>query len=157
MKLWGLMIAGAILAAPGLACAQEEMLTTEAPRAQGAEDWRAFARTDTLVYLVDVGGIAGAPELRTATLARVRRAHGERGPELEMYEFSCPDKRMRMTRSVELDDAGAEVGAYDETGDFESVPDGSVIDFLRQIACDGLRPEARGWPNLRAFLASPRA
>jgi hypothetical protein len=157
MRLLGLMILGACFAAPGLAIAQEEILTVEAGRPQGAEEWRAFARTDSTVYLVDVGGVVERTGMRTASLARVPRQSNGRGPEIEIYEIRCAQNQMRFTMARELDETGAEVDSYEENGAFEPVPEGSTMHFMKQIVCDGLRPEGRGWPSLIDYMRSPRA
>lgn len=162
MKLWGWMILGACVAAPGMAMAQQqETLTTEAPPPAGAPSWHTLSRTSGSIYLVDVGGMAeadGAKVVRMARAPRAARSAGDREHAVETYQFRCEQNLWRVVRTEEYDADGSEFDAWDETdAAWLAVPPETNMAFLKVVVCDGEIPAGRAWPRLEDFLASSRS
>lgn len=157
MKLLGLMILGACIAAPGMAKAQEEILTTEPA---GTSSWRSLSRTNSYIYLADVGAISdegGVKSVRMARAPRTPASATDREHTVETYQFQCGPNQWRVTRTVEIGPDGAELDAWDEPDSaWLAVPPDTNMAFLKLVACDGEVPTGRAWPRLTDFLASPR-
>ncbi|WP_125256192.1 surface-adhesin E family protein [Brevundimonas fluminis] len=160
MKLWGLMILGACIVAPGVAMAQEEVLTTE-PTVAGAASWRTLSRTSAYVYLADVGGLAdrdGVKQVRMARAPRNPTSSADREHAVETYQFHCENNQWRVVRTEEYGGDGAELDAWDEPDStWLAVPPDTNMAFLKVVACDGEIPTGRAWPRLEDFLASNRS
>ncbi|MBU1323792.1 MAG: hypothetical protein KJ676_00965 [Alphaproteobacteria bacterium] len=162
MKLLGLMILGACIAAPGMAKAQEEVLTTEpaAATAAGTPAWRTLSRTSSSIYLVDVGTMTEADGMKTARMARTLRSPPtprDREHAIETYQFRCAANQWRVVRTEEYGADGGEVDAWDEAdAPWLDVPPETNMAFLKAVVCDGEVPTARPWARLDDFLASPR-
>ena len=161
MKRLGLMIFGACLAAPGLAAAQEEVLTTEPPAAAGTPSWRTLSRTSSAIYLVDVGSVVEADGVKSVRMARTLRnpsAPTDREHAVEQYQFRCPANQWRVVRTEEYGADGTQDDAWDEAdAPWLDVPADTNMAYLKAVACDGEVPTARPWPSLDAFLASNRS
>lgn len=161
MKLRGLMILVACLAAPGLAAAQEEVLTSEPPAAAGTPAWRTLSRTSSTVYLVDVGSIAEVDGVKSVRLARTLRTPpgaADREHTVEQYQFRCPAGQWRVVRTEEFGSDGTSTDAWDEAdAAWLDVPANTNMAFLKAVACDGDVPNGRPWPRLEDFLASDRS
>ncbi|HEV2081282.1 MAG TPA: surface-adhesin E family protein [Brevundimonas sp.] len=161
MNVWGLMMAGACLAAPAVAAAQEEVLTTEPPAAAGAASWRTLSRTSATIYLVDVGSIAEAEGVKSVRLARTTRnppSGADREHTVEQYQFRCPANQWRVVRTEEFGADGATIDAWDEADStWLDVPAETNMAYLKAVACGGDVPGGRAWPRLEDFLASDRS
>lgn len=158
MKLSAWMMVCA-LALPGVAAAQEEVLTSEPGRSGAAEEWRPFARSQTYVYLAELGTPQAVDGVTTVRMARVPRAPSSpdsRRHAVEIYQVRCGDGQVRGMRFEEYGDDGALEDGYDEQGEWEAVLPASNLAFIKTLVCEGARPEGRPWPSLPAFLASPR-
>lgn len=122
-----------------------------------AEDWNPFSRSSQYVYMADADSIASVGADTTILVARAPVAATARAYRVETYAFDCPANRFRITRTVEYGDDGAETDAFDEAGaEYESVPRNSLIEAVKEIACDGNRADSQTWPSIAAFLDSRR-
>ena len=158
MRLSAWIIMGA-LALPGLAAAQEEVLTSEPARTAGAEQWRTFARSQTYVYLADLGRLEPVNGVVTVRMARAPRAPAsasDREHDIDVYQVRCGDGQVRGVRFEEYGPDGLLLDAYDEEEPWEPVVPNSNLAFVKTMVCEGHRPEGRPGPSLAAYLASPR-
>lgn len=160
MKLWSFLIVGACLAVPGIAAAQEEVLTAEPAAPAGASAWRTLSRTSGSIYLADVGGMQQADGITAIRMARAPRSpasSSDREHAVETYEFRCGQDQWRVIRTEEYGPDGAELDAWDEAdAAWLAVPPNSNMAFLEAVACDGELPTGRPWARLEDFLASNR-
>ncbi|MBX9575501.1 MAG: hypothetical protein K2X07_07680 [Caulobacteraceae bacterium] len=161
MRLWGFLIVGACLAAPGLAAAQEEILTNVPAPPPGETAWRTLSRTSGSIYLADVGAMKQADGVTAIRMARAPRTPGsaaDREHAIETYQFRCERNQWRVVRTEEYGSDGREVDAWDEPDSaWLEVPAGSNMAFLKTVACDGEIPAGRAWGRLEDFLASNRS
>ena len=64
---------------------------------------------------------------------------------------------IRLVRTAEYDN-GAEIDAYDEDGaEYEAVPRNSLIESIKEVACDGNRADPPTWPSMVPSTRLPRS
>lgn len=120
-----------------------------------AEDWNPFSRSSQYIYMADGDSVASVGTDTTILVARAPVAKTARAYRIETYAFDCPASRFKITRTVEYGDDGAEVDAFDDTAaEYESVPRNSLIESVKEIACDGNRAEPPTYPTIAAYLDS---
>lgn len=120
-----------------------------------AEDWNPFSRSSQYVYMADADSVASVGSDTTILVARAPVAKTARAYRVQTYAFDCPGGRFKITRTVEYGDDGAETDAFDEEGaEYESVPRNSMIESVKEIACDGNRAEPPTYPSIAFYLDS---
>ena len=125
-----------------------------------AEEWNTYSRTAMRAYLADVASITpvseGIVSIRAASVPLATPAgdlsHGE-----ELYQFDCAGRRWRTAGAKDYAADGSADGDYpEENAAWEPLRPNTVPDFLKQIACDGLRSSAATFPSIRAFVEAGR-
>lgn len=120
-----------------------------------AEDWNPISRSSQYIYMADGDSVASVGSDTIVLVARAPVAKSARAYRIETYAFDCPAGRFKITRSVEYGDDGAETDAFDDSAaEFESVPRNSLIESVKEIACDGNRAEPPTYPSIAAYLDS---
>ena len=121
-----------------------------------AENWHAFSSSANSAYMADVDAITVEGDITRITLAIValRGESGDFSHTVDTYEFRCGSKEWRSPLSIEYGPDGAEVGRYPDETDWLNARNGTVPEFLRGIACDGVRTVPPHWPTIRAFVES---
>lgn len=118
-----------------------------------AEDWNPFSRSSQYIYMADSDSIASVGADTTILVARAPMAKTARAYRIETYAFDCAGGRFRITRTVEYGDDGTETDAFDESAaEYESVPRNSLIESVKEIACDGNRAEPPTYPSIAYYL-----
>ncbi len=121
-----------------------------------AEDWNPISRSSQYIYLADGDSVVQTGNDTTIKVARAPVAGSSRAYRVQTYAFNCADQRFRLVRTAEYDN-GAEMDAYDEDGaEYEAVPRNSLIESIKEVACDGNRADPPTWPSMAAYLASLR-
>lgn len=119
-----------------------------------AEDWNPISRSSQHIYLADGDSVVQTGAETTILVARASLAGGDRAYRVQTYAFRCDARQFRMIRTAEYEN-GAEVDAYDEDGaEFEAVPRNSLVEAIKEVACDGNRAEPPTWPSMAAYLDS---
>ena len=122
-----------------------------------AEDWNPISRSSQYIYMADGDSVASVGSDTTILVARAPVAKSARAYRIETYAFDCPAGRFKITRSVEYGDDGVETDAFDDTAaDYESVPRNSMIESIKEVACDGNRADPPTYPSIVAYLDSRR-
>lgn len=122
-----------------------------------AEDWNPFSRSSQYIYMADADSVASVGTDTTILVARAPIAKTARAYRIETYAFDCAAGRFKITRTVEYGDSGAEEDAFDDTAaEYESVPRNSLIESVKEIACDGNRAEPPTYPSIAFYLDSRR-
>lgn len=122
-----------------------------------AEDWNPVSRSAQYIYMVDGDSVASAGADTTVLLARAPISGAARAYRVQTYAFNCPANQFRITREVNYGDDGAETDAFDDAeAAFEDVPRNSMIESIKEVACDGNRAEPPTYPSIAAFLDSRR-
>lgn len=118
-----------------------------------AEDWNPFSRSSQYIYMADADSIASVGADTTILVARAPAAKTSRAYRIETYAFNCPAGQFKISRTVEYGDDGAETDAFDDTAaEYEPVPRNSMIESIKEIACDGNRAEPPTYPSIAFYL-----
>lgn len=124
-----------------------------------AEDWNTVSRSPNSAFMVEVDGIVVNGEITTVPVATVSR-RGEAGDyshSVETYEFKCAASQWRTAGIVEYGEDGAEADRIpEEGGSWEPIRSNTLPDFLKQVACDGVRADPPTWPSIKAFVDGGR-
>lgn len=122
-----------------------------------AEDWNPISRSSQYIYMADGDSVASVGSDTTILVARAPIARTSRAYRIETYAFDCPASRFKITRTVEYSDVGQEEDAFDDAeAAFEPVPRNSLIESVKEVACDGNRSDPPTYPSIAAFLDSRR-
>lgn len=124
-----------------------------------AENWNTVSRSPNNAFMAEVDGIVVNGEITTVPVATVSR-RGEAGDyshSVETYEFKCAARQWRTAGIVEYGADGAEADRIpEEGGSWEPVRSNTLPDFLKQVACDGMRADPPSWPSIKAFVDGGR-
>ncbi|PZN98232.1 MAG: hypothetical protein DCF29_21125 [Alphaproteobacteria bacterium] len=124
-----------------------------------AEDWNTVSNSRTNAFMVQVDGIVLAGEITTVSVATVPRSGDadDYGHSVETYEFKCQSSQWRTAGIVEYGRDGIETDRLpEEDGSWEPVRSNTLPDYLKQVACDGVRAEPPSWPSIKAFVDGGR-
>lgn len=122
-----------------------------------AEDWNPISRSSQYAYMADADSVASVGADTIILVARAPLAATARAYRVETYAFDCAAGRFKVTRSVEFGDDGAETDAFDDTAaEYETVPSNTMIESVKEVACDGNRADTQTYPTIKAFLDSRR-
>lgn len=124
-----------------------------------AETWNTVSRGQNSVFMVDVDAIVVNGDITTIPLAAVPRIGQPTNysHSIETYEFKCADAQWRTAGIVEYADDGAEASRIpEENGSWEATRPNTLPNFLKQLACDGVRAASPTWPSIKAFVEGGR-
>ncbi|MGV9010271.1 surface-adhesin E family protein [Brevundimonas sp.] len=124
-----------------------------------AENWNTISRSPNNAFMVEVDGIVLNGDVTVVPVATVPRrgeatdySHG-----VEIYEIKCAASQWRTAGIVEHGEDGAEVDRIpEEGGSWEPIRSNTLPDFLKQIACDGMRADPPTWVSIKAFVDGGR-
>jgi len=124
-----------------------------------AENWNTVSNSRNNAFMVQVDGIVVAGEITTVPVATVPRS-GEAddyGHSVETYEFKCPSSQWRTAGIVEYGKDGLESNRIPEEGsNWEDIRPNTLPDYLKQVACNGVRADPPTWPSIKAFIDGGR-
>lgn len=124
-----------------------------------AENWNTISRSPNNAFMVEVDAIVANGDITTVRLATVPR-RGEASDyshSVETYEFKCGSRQWRTAGLVEYSEDGAEAERIPEDGgSWEPIRPNTLPDYLKQVACDGVRADPPTWPSIKAFVDGGR-
>lgn len=124
-----------------------------------AENWNTVSRSPNSAFMAEVDAIANVGGTTTVLLATVPR-RGEAtdySHSVETYEFKCGASQWRTAGIIEYGEDGTEADRIpEEGGSWEPIRPNTLPDFLKQVACDGVRAEPPTWPSVKAFVDGGR-
>lgn len=124
-----------------------------------AENWNTISRSPNNAFMVEVDGMMVNGEITTVPVATVPR-RGEAtdySHTVETYEIKCGARQWRTAGLVEYGEDGAEADRIPEEGaPWEPIRSNTLPDFLKQVACDGMRADPPTWTSIRAFVGGGR-
>ena len=165
MKTGFAILAVAALSAAGLTSAQAQT-AQPAAGAQAAsapaparEDWNAFSRSSSRVYLANVGSIAALGDVTSIQIALVplRGAAGDLTHSRENVEFKCAAKQSRTVATTEYGPDGVQTDNYDDSAaEWDAYSATSRDAYLSVLACDGQRSAPPTWQSVKAYVDAGR-
>lgn len=124
------------------------------------QEWHAFSRSGTTVYLADVNSIAQSGEVTSIMVAKVRIAPTpatDRSYTADRFELRCGARRIRAVLSIFYDGTGAEEDRYDESeAEWDPISDNSFGGYLKTVVCDGARASPPHYSSIAAFMDGGR-
>jgi len=150
----GAAMALAIGVMPVAALAQD----TAPPVAPAAtEDWTPFSRSGTRAYLADLTSLTtGDPVSVRLARAPLAALAGDYSYTVDDYQFQCAAEQVRLVATTEYGPDGVQTDRFTEEAAWEDIPANSLDAYLKGVACDGARAEARTWPSIKAFIDAGR-
>lgn len=124
-----------------------------------AENWNTLSRSPNNAFMVEVDGIIVNGEVTIVPVATVPRRGDatDYSHSVETYEFKCAASQWRTAGIVEYAEDGAEADRIpEEGGSWEPIRSNTLPDFLKQLACDGMRADPPTWPSIKAFVDGGR-
>jgi hypothetical protein len=125
-----------------------------------AENWNSVSRSPNNAFMIEVDGIVVAGDVTIVPVATVPRSGDatDYSHFIETYEFNCNAGQWRTAGIVEYGEDGSEADRIPEDGgSWESIRSNTLPDYLKQIACDGMRADPPTWPSIKAFVDAGRA
>lgn len=163
MKTGFAILAVAVLSAAGLTSAQAQTAQpaagAQAAPAPAREDWNAFSRSSSRVYLTNVGSIATVGDVTSIQIALVplRGAAGDLSHSRENVEFKCAAKQSRTVSTTEYGPDGVQTDNYDDSAaEWDAYSSTSRDAYLSAIACDGQRAAPPTWQSIKAYVDAGR-
>ncbi len=136
----------------------QENAATVASSPQPGSSWQVFSRSADRAYLADVGTISVIDDVTSISVARVsrRKPPGDFSHSVELYNFRCATNTLRLGETVEYGADGSETHRFDDGADWEPIRPDSVDDFVKGMACDGMRAEGAPHVSIKAFVEAGR-
>jgi len=161
MKTGFAILAVAALSAAGLTSAQAQTAQPAAgtQATPAGEDWNAFSRSSSRVYLTNVGSIATVGDVTSIQIALVplRGAAGDLSHSRENIEFKCAAKQSRTVTTTEYGPDGVQTDNYDDSAaEWDAYSSASRDGYLSVIACDGQRAAPPTWQSIKAYVDAGR-
>lgn len=124
-----------------------------------AENWHIYSRSAANVFMVDIDSIAVEGDMTSARVATVPRQTeaGDYSHTLETFQFQCAGPKWRTAGMVEYGPDGAQTGVIPEEGSpWEDIRSNTSPDFVKAMACDGVRANPPHFPTIQAFIDAGR-
>lgn len=127
--------------------------------AASAENWNTVSNSRNSAFMIEIDGIAVTGDITRVPVATVPR-NGDAADyshSVETYEFKCESRQWRTVGIVEYGEDGAEADRIpEEGGSWEPIRPNTLPDYLKQVACDGVRADPPTWPSIKAFIDGGR-
>jgi hypothetical protein len=124
-----------------------------------AENWHKFSYSGTTAYLADVDSIGPAGDATGIRVAKVplAGAAGNYSYSVDQFTIRCNAREVRSVLSIDYGPDGTETERFDDPeSPWDEVVRDSYLDFLKDIACDGVRSTEGSWPSIAAFVDGGR-
>jgi len=125
-----------------------------------AETWNAYSRSVSNAFMADADSIStegGITSIKVATVPRTGEP-GDLSHSIETYQFRCDASQWRTAGVVEYGPDGLEAGQYPEDdAEWEPLRRETMPNYLKEIACDGVRAVPPHWPSIQAFIEAGRS
>lgn len=140
--------------------ASAAVIATVCAGAAHAESWHTFSRSGASAFMADVDSISVLGDDTTIVFSRIplrSETANDYSHGVETVVFRCAANEVRTISSVDYGPDGAEVDRYDDAeAAFEKVDDGSLLSYLKPLACDGERANPPIWTSMKAFVDGGR-
>ena len=127
--------------------------------AAAAEEWAGVSSSARYAYLADVASIATANAETTINLARVpvQGAAGDYSHKIDAYAFRCSAGQARVVQETQFGADGAVSDRFpDPDAPWDDIPADSLVAYVKDIACDGLRSTDIKAASVQAFVDGGR-
>lgn len=140
------------------ACGVAGAATAQASGA--AQEWHAFSRSGTTVYLADVNSIAQSGDVTSIMVSRVRitpPSPTDRSYSADRFELRCSARRIRSVLEIIYGENGEEEDRFEDAAvEWDPITDNSFGGYLRAVVCDGSRASPPHYSSIAAFIDAGR-
>lgn len=124
-----------------------------------AENWNSVSRSPNNAFMIEVDSIVVTGDVTIVSVATVPRSGDatDYSHSIETYEFNCNAGQWRTAGIVEYGEDGSEADRVpEEGGSWVPIRANTLPEYLKQIACDGMRAAPPTWPSIKAFVDAGR-
>jgi hypothetical protein len=146
--------------APAVPAQEEEIMLTPGavPPAATGTQWRAFSRSTTSVYLINIGEVVTEGDEVRVKIARINLATpaGDYSHVIDEFAIRCGAGESHLITTTEAYEDGEPADSFPADEPWSRIQAGSFDDGLKRISCGEATPNGDPFPSLRAYIDAGR-